>query len=139
MNENVEEFSYGAIPCRNIDGQWQLLMVLDHHQNWGFPKGHLDPGEMPLECAARELAEETGLSLQKWLRSPLLITCYFTGVKKKQVGYFLCATTGDAKNHPPEILQVKWVSLEEALEIATFSQTKELIPSIDYALNQPTS
>jgi bis(5'-nucleosidyl)-tetraphosphatase len=28
---------------------------------WDVPKGHMDPGETDLECALRELAEETGI------------------------------------------------------------------------------
>lgn len=31
-----------------------------------FPAGKIDPGEDPLECAKRELAEETGYAAAKW-------------------------------------------------------------------------
>lgn len=30
---------------------------------WGFPGGHVEPGEDPVDCAKRELLEETGLDL----------------------------------------------------------------------------
>lgn len=29
---------------------------------WGFPKGHVDPGEKILEAAMREIKEETGIA-----------------------------------------------------------------------------
>ena len=31
--------------------------------HWSIPKGELDPGEDPLECAKREFREETGLTV----------------------------------------------------------------------------
>lgn len=37
---------------------------------WGFPGGHLDPGESPWVAAAGELAEETGLSVEPSALTP---------------------------------------------------------------------
>ncbi len=39
----------------------EFLLML-HPDRWDLPKGHVDPGESEMECALRELAEETGLS-----------------------------------------------------------------------------
>jgi len=34
---------------------------MQHHNRWDLPKGHVDRGETDLECALRELDEETGI------------------------------------------------------------------------------
>ena len=34
---------------------------MKHATRWDLPKGHVDPGESELECALRELWEETGI------------------------------------------------------------------------------
>ena len=34
---------------------------MKHKSRWDLPKGHVDPGETDLECALRELEEETGI------------------------------------------------------------------------------
>ena len=35
---------------------------MEHPKRWDLPKGHVDPGETDMECAMRELAEETGIT-----------------------------------------------------------------------------
>lgn len=38
------------------------FLLMRHVDRWDLPKGHVDPGETDLECALRELNEETGIS-----------------------------------------------------------------------------
>jgi 8-oxo-dGTP pyrophosphatase MutT (NUDIX family) len=38
------------------------FLLMRHHDRWDLPKGHVDPGETDLECALRELEEETGIT-----------------------------------------------------------------------------
>jgi 8-oxo-dGTP diphosphatase len=49
----------GCIVVR--DGQF--LLVRNHRGFWSTPGGHLDFGESPEDCAARETLEETGVSV----------------------------------------------------------------------------
>src|SRR5688572_24698275 len=37
------------------------FLLMKHADRWDLPKGHVDPGESDLECALRELFEETGI------------------------------------------------------------------------------
>lgn len=45
----------------------KILIVKNNNYNgsykWGLPKGHLESGELPHECAKRELYEETGITI----------------------------------------------------------------------------
>jgi len=38
------------------------FLLMRHADRWDLPKGHVDPGETEMECALRELAEETGIT-----------------------------------------------------------------------------
>lgn len=40
------------------------FLLMKHADRWDLPKGHVDPGETDLECALRELEEETGFSTE---------------------------------------------------------------------------
>jgi 8-oxo-dGTP pyrophosphatase MutT (NUDIX family) len=51
--------SCGVIVFRSAPVESFLLM--EHADRLDLPKGHIDPGESELECALRELEEETGI------------------------------------------------------------------------------
>ena len=38
------------------------FLLMRHADRWDLPKGHVDPGETEMQCALRELNEETGLT-----------------------------------------------------------------------------
>jgi bis(5'-nucleosidyl)-tetraphosphatase len=37
------------------------FLLMRHADRWDLPKGHVDPGESEIDCALRELQEETGI------------------------------------------------------------------------------
>ncbi len=54
--------SCGFLIYRNQPVRSVLLMR--HPHRWDLPKGHVDEGETNLQCALRELDEETGIQLE---------------------------------------------------------------------------
>ena len=95
---------YGGILCTSS----HYALVQGRYTNkWSFPKGHAHPGEPPMDCALREIAEETGLDA---LPAPLY------SVRIGYGNYFLFPFTHPVPLCPRdthEIINARWVTLEE--------------------------
>jgi 8-oxo-dGTP pyrophosphatase MutT (NUDIX family) len=75
---------------------------------WYTPGGGLDPGEEPVECARRELFEETGLTPSGPLELVGLIPMPFYGVDGFLVAYSCLCLEGEPKlSH--EHTAARWV------------------------------
>ncbi len=55
-------FTVGAVVLARADDSL-LLLRQPPGNGWSLPAGLMDRGEIPIECAARELAEESGIRL----------------------------------------------------------------------------
>jgi bis(5'-nucleosidyl)-tetraphosphatase len=125
-----KENSYGIIPLRIHHQDWQVLLIQHHTGHWAFPKGHADPGETPQQAAERELREETGLIIQRFLASEPLIENYFFMFEgqriSKTVQYFLALVQGHVVIQEREIKASQWLSLQDAYERITFKEGKRV-------------
>jgi 8-oxo-dGTP pyrophosphatase MutT (NUDIX family) len=63
-----EVFSSGYLVFRL--GRPIQFLLMKHASRWDLPKGHMDPGETPLQTALRELEEETGIPEQEIWTDP---------------------------------------------------------------------
>jgi len=126
------EFSAGGIVFKNN----QVLLISNAAMKdpkkayWGFPKGHLEEGETGKEAAVREVKEETGIEakiIEKLGESKYIFT--HNGEKIfKIVPYFSMEyVSGELKKQDLEILEVLWISPEEALKKLSFSQDKAFL------------
>lgn len=126
----MQEHSYGIIPLQRGEGEWQVLLVKHGKGHWAFPKGHPEVGEGSRDAAIRELYEETGLRVLSFLDFPPQEENYsfYKGghLIDKIVTYFLAEVAGNVSIQEEEIADYKWISVEKAHEMTTFSEGKTL-------------
>lgn len=128
-----KELCSGIIPISRLLDQIHLLLV-QHRKGsyWGFPKGHLlNPNEDLQIAAVRELKEETKLQVLHFLEiEPLQEQYIFSRDGEeisKTVWYYLAETTTNFSLEHEEILDAKWVKLQELLSYASHASSRTLM------------
>lgn len=83
---------------------------------WEIPAGKLDkPGENPLECAKRELAEEAGLAAEDWVKLGSILTT--PGFCDEIIHLYLARDLSQVSQHheADEVIEVHRMELEDAV------------------------
>lgn len=71
-----------------------------------FPAGKLDAGESPLDCARRELFEETGYSAREWVRAGMLHPVISYSTEFIDIWFARGLTAGERQLDAGEFLEV---------------------------------
>jgi 8-oxo-dGTP pyrophosphatase MutT (NUDIX family) len=113
-------------------GQPLFLLIRDSYKNWGFPKGHIEPGEHPEAAAIREVHEETGLG-DLAIRGRIDTIDWFfrfRGQLIHKVCHFYLMETADATTSPQHaegITACRWTRFEEAQSLISYANARELL------------
>ena len=113
-------------------GQPLFLLIRDSYKNWGFPKGHIEPGEHPEAAAIREVHEETGLG-DLAIRGQIDTIDWFfrfRGQLIHKVCHFYLMETADATTSPQHaegITACRWTRFEEAQSLISYANARELL------------
>lgn len=102
---------YGCI-CISKSNKVLLVKGKKGEGKWSFPKGHIEPQDIsPINCALRELKEETGLTLKQ----------SFFGFKKFRAGqyymYYMPKECQVTPNDSREVEEAKWVHLDDLKDL----------------------
>ena len=118
---SMKNRAVGVVPL-HADGSVTLVgqfrYTLDQY-SWEIPEGGCPPDETPLDCARRELREETGLSAATI--EPLGGEIHLSNSVTDERGYLFLATDltpGQAAPEGTEALQTCRVPLQKAVEMA---------------------
>jgi 8-oxo-dGTP pyrophosphatase MutT (NUDIX family) len=95
-----------------------------------LPKGHIDPGETPIEAAQREVREEAGIVAEPLCELGEARYWYRRDGRTvpKVVSFFLFAyASGDIADHDEEVEEVRWIDLAEAQLTLSHAAEREMV------------
>jgi 8-oxo-dGTP pyrophosphatase MutT (NUDIX family) len=128
----AQEFSAGGVVVR---GEQVIVIVptrraADGSRVLALPKGHVDPGETPVQAAGREVREETGVvatpvrelgETRYWYRRD-------GRTIGKSVSFFLFTyLEGDIADHDDEVEEVRWLDLAEARRALSHAAERDMV------------
>ena len=116
-----------ACGCIIIDNN-KVLLVKHNKGHWGFPKGHVEKDETEVQTAIREVKEETNIDVEVDESKRYSIKYNPEENITKEVIFFIAKKIGGSiKPQESEINTVEWFDFEEALEVITYDNSKELL------------
>ncbi len=128
----LKQISSGGVVFRPTKRGVELLMILDYHDKWTFPKGHHDdkPGQSTQQVAIEEVTEETGIG-QLTIVKRLPKTHYkfkdIWGASgeliDKTVDWFLMTSRSPNRPRPQlsEVKQADWVNIDQLDDLPSYT------------------
>jgi len=122
-----------------VTNQQGMVLVVDQNgSSWSLPKGHVDPGEEPLQAAIREIREESGITDLQFLSSLGAYGRYKIGQNTgedsqewKVLLFFLFKTRqNELKPQDPHNPQARWVNPDEVEALLTHPKDKAFYKSV---------
>jgi 8-oxo-dGTP pyrophosphatase MutT (NUDIX family) len=130
--EQAREFSAGGVVVRGD----QVVTIVptrraaDGSRVLALPKGHVDPGETPVQAAEREVREETGIVAEPVCELGESRYWYRRDGRTigKTVRFFLFShLSGDTADHDDEVEEVRWMALTEAETALSHTAEREMV------------
>ncbi|MGI0080049.1 MAG: bis(5'-nucleosyl)-tetraphosphatase [Nitrososphaerales archaeon] len=129
----IEELSSGAVVFHQDPKKGGLrYLVLNYPAgHWDFPKGAVERGETEQEAARREILEETGIKVDKFISNFRKKIEYHyrrsDGLSHKQVVFFLARAERDDVKISFEHSGFEWLTYEQSARRLTFENARNVL------------
>lgn len=106
-----------------------LVVHRPRRDDWSLPKGKLRAGETALECALREVREETGLRCVSGPQVAESVGFDRKG-RRKRTRYWAMQERSGAFRPNAEVDEVRWVALDELAAVLTSEQEQAVVDDL---------
>ncbi|HEX4188438.1 MAG TPA: NUDIX hydrolase [Solirubrobacteraceae bacterium] len=131
-NRGAREVSAGGVVVRDSDVAVIVptRRAADGSRVLSLPKGHVDPGETPVQAAEREVREEAGVEAEPL--SELGESRYWYRRDGRTIGksvhfYLFRYRRGRTEDHDDEVEEARWMPLGEAEQKLTYPAEREMV------------
>lgn len=133
----IDEVSAGGLVVAGVGTAVNGVLIgkLDRRGRlvWSLPKGKVEAGETLEQTAAREVAEETGITAQ--VMAPLGSVEYWfiadgRRIHKTVHHFLLRATGGELSDEDVEVTEVAWVPLAEIPHRLAYPDERDLVTAV---------
>jgi 8-oxo-dGTP pyrophosphatase MutT (NUDIX family) len=117
----------GGIVYKMSDKRPLFLVVSakGNPSHWVLPKGHIENGESPSDAAIREVMEETGVVAS--IAGTIGIINFKTDKESVKAKFYLMKYIREGEIVIDEHREQKWSTVEEAIDLLSFEDTRQLI------------
>ena len=136
----IYEKSCGAVIYAVRNGKRLYLVEQMKKGHFSMCKGHVETGESEHQTAAREILEETGLSVAfvDGFREAIEYSPY-EDCRKTVVFFLAAADSMDVTVQEEEVREIRWLPFDEAADTMTFDSDRETLQKAEAFLKRAFS
>lgn len=148
----IKQFSTSVLVFKDLEAPLEILVIFHRKLNkWMVPGGHVEETENPMECAIREVKEETGIDIRPisllhrellnadstWILAPEYLFEQIIPATPRQEQhihidcvYLGLALNTDLRGNEKEVGGVRWMPLDEMYDLDMFDGTRKVIQDV---------
>ena len=117
----------GIVWRTGASGEAEVLVVhRPKYDDWTFPKGKNEPGEDDIDCALREVEEETGF---RCTLGPELTSTSYVDRKGRpnSVRYWVRTVEGGTFSPTDEVDELRWLPVGQAEWLLSYDRDRDVL------------
>jgi 8-oxo-dGTP pyrophosphatase MutT (NUDIX family) len=124
----------GVVFRRAPNGDIEVAIIhRPRYDDWTLPKGKLESGETLEDAAVREVAEETGIAVERGDEITRIRYRDRHG-RPKEVTYYLMTPTGGTFAPNDEVDELRWLSVPDALTLLSNESDRDVVTAASHRM-----